>query len=319
VSLSHLDRPITGERFRHEALLYAGEDEFLDRSAAFVRAGVVAGEPVLVVVSARKIDRLREALGVDANTVIFADMAAVGRNPARIIPAWHDFVARHAAPGGRLRGIGEPIFPGRTPDEVVECQRHESLLNLAFADTKGFSLLCPYDVETLPAALIDEVGRSHRVVSRGEGHVHAAAYEGADTMAAPFTSPLPAPPAGAAELRFGTSGLDAVRAFVAEQAARAGLAMSRRIHLIVAASEVAGESLEQGDRPDTLRFWSQAGRVVCEIRDHLRLEDPLADRQLPDDESDEAGGLLIANQLCDLVQVRSLPAGRVVRLQMTRA
>ena len=37
----------------------------------------------------------------------------LGANPARIIPAWQEFVAEHAAPGRRVRGIGEPIWAGR--------------------------------------------------------------------------------------------------------------------------------------------------------------------------------------------------------------
>jgi MEDS: MEthanogen/methylotroph, DcmR Sensory domain len=44
-----------------------------------------------------------------------------------------------------LRGIGEPLFATRSADELVECQRHEALLNLAFQDAPGFWLLCPYD------------------------------------------------------------------------------------------------------------------------------------------------------------------------------
>jgi prepilin-type processing-associated H-X9-DG protein len=39
-----------------------------------------------------------------------------------------------AAKLDRLRGAGEPIWPERRPAELVECQRHESLLNVAFAD-----------------------------------------------------------------------------------------------------------------------------------------------------------------------------------------
>src|SRR5918911_557200 len=115
--------------FRHEALLYTGEDELVTATSSFVRAGVAAGEPALVVVGARKIDLLREALGDDGSEVYFADMGVVGRNPARIIPAWREFVGAHAAPGVRLRGIGEPVAPGRDADELVESQRHESLLN----------------------------------------------------------------------------------------------------------------------------------------------------------------------------------------------
>src|SRR2546421_585138 len=81
-----------------------------------------------------------------ARVVEFADMAKVGRNPARIIPVWRQFVSERAAGGGRIRGIGEPVWAGRGPSELAEAQRHEALLNLAFAGTPGMWLLCPYDV-----------------------------------------------------------------------------------------------------------------------------------------------------------------------------
>ena len=88
-------------------------------------------------------------------------MAELGRNPARIIPAWHDFVAsRGGSAGEPIRGIGEPIWAGRSDDELVECHRHESLLNLAFADHDDFWLICPYDTEALPAEVIEAGSRA---------------------------------------------------------------------------------------------------------------------------------------------------------------
>src|SRR5919204_4086588 len=136
--------------FRHEALFYAGPDDFVRRTGAFLRDAVEAEEPTLVVVDATKICLLREELDGAAHAIHFADMAEVGANPARIIPAWREFVTRHAPTGRRLRGIGEPIWPERTPAELVECERHESLLNLAFDDGADFWLLCPYDMEAMP-------------------------------------------------------------------------------------------------------------------------------------------------------------------------
>jgi hypothetical protein len=53
----------------------------------------------VLVVSAARIGLLSSAIGGDADRVAFADMADVGANPARIIPAWRDFVA--AVDGGR--------------------------------------------------------------------------------------------------------------------------------------------------------------------------------------------------------------------------
>src|SRR3954447_19900856 len=130
-------------RFRHEALFYADLEEFLEGTAAFLREGAQAGDAALAVVSGPKIEALRSRLNGHVDHVTFADMDEVGANPARIIPAWREFV--DANPGRRLRGIGEPICAQRAPAELVECQRHESLLNLAFSDASGFHLVCPYD------------------------------------------------------------------------------------------------------------------------------------------------------------------------------
>src|SRR4051794_39480103 len=60
--------------FRHEALFYRGEEEFLRRATTFVRDGLAAGAPVLVVVDAPKVARLRAALGADSAAVAFAAM-----------------------------------------------------------------------------------------------------------------------------------------------------------------------------------------------------------------------------------------------------
>jgi hypothetical protein len=145
--------------FRHEAFFDAGEEEFVAGATAFVRHALAAEEPVLVAVNAPKIALLRESLNGDADEVRFADMSGFGRNPARIIPVWREFVDEYE--GRRVSGIGEPIGPDRSPEEMVECQRHESLLNLAFADAAPLRLLCPYDTAGLEPTVIEEARRSH--------------------------------------------------------------------------------------------------------------------------------------------------------------
>src|SRR4051795_4999139 len=110
MSASAVDTP---GAFSHEALFYAGPDDFAGQLAAFVREGVAAGEPVLVMVTADKIELLRSALGADADGVLFVDMAEAGRNPGRIISAWSDFARDHVEAGRRLRGIGETNWGGR--------------------------------------------------------------------------------------------------------------------------------------------------------------------------------------------------------------
>jgi hypothetical protein len=56
--------------------------------------------------------------------------------------------------------------PGRSTDELVECQRHETLLNLAFAGVPAWWLLCPYDTSALGGPVLEEASRSHPFVSQ---------------------------------------------------------------------------------------------------------------------------------------------------------
>jgi len=160
--------------FRHEALLYAGEAEFVGRASAFIRDGLDVGEPVLVVVGTDKIAALRDDLGDRAAEVRFADMLDVGANPARIIPAWQAFVDEHGGEERPVRGIGEPIWSGRSADELAECERHEALLNLAFVDAPAWWLLCPYDTQSLPSRVLDEARRNHPSVCDERGHHRTA-------------------------------------------------------------------------------------------------------------------------------------------------
>jgi anti-sigma regulatory factor (Ser/Thr protein kinase) len=302
--------------FRHEALFYAGQDAFLAGTLPFVRAGIEAGEPTLVVVDAPKIDLMRAALDGDADRVHFADMAQVGANPARIIPAWREFVTAHAADGRAVRGIGEPVGPQRGPDELVECHRHEALLNLAFAEARGFWLLCPYDTEALDPADVAGAHHTHpHVVHDGVARA-SADYRGLETAAAPFAEPLPDPPPAVDGLVFGLDTLPVVRRYAAACAREAGLPPDRAGDLVVAVNEVATNSVRHGGGEGVLRIWRDSDGVICDVRDAGRIDRPLAGRERPIAEQVGGYGLWLANQLCELVQVRSFATGGAVRLHM---
>jgi anti-sigma regulatory factor (Ser/Thr protein kinase) len=305
--------------FSHEALFYAGTRDFVEQIAAFVREGVAAGEPVLVMVRAEKIALLREALGAaDADRVHFADMGAAGRNPGRIISAWTDFAAEHLRDGERARGVGEPIWAGRSDDEMVECQHHEQLLNMAFGDAHGFRLVCPYDTDALPADVIEEARRSHPVLVFGAEPLESSDYRGAE--ATPHaTMALPPPRAESQELGFQGTTLDSLRAFVMEHALAAGFTTERAEELVVAVNEAATNSVRHGGGEGALRLWRDGDSVVCEVRDRGRIDQPLVGRRRPERSTTGGHGLWLAHQLCDLVQLRSRRGGTVVRLHMAAA
>lgn len=317
-STEHTGSLTDRETFRHEALLYAGPDDFLAGTVPFLRDAMAAEEPVLAMVGPAKIELLREALGPAADDVEFDDMQVVGSNPARIIPAWRDFVDRHRGADRPLRGIGEPIWAERRAAELVESQRHEALLNLAFADGSAMHLLCPYDTELLDAAVIAEAHHSHPVIVEDGGARPSDDYHGVDVVAAPFDHPLSPAPRGAGRVAFDGHTLDALRHFVADSAERAGLAPGARADLVLAVNEVATNCVLHGGGDGTLLVWSDEDTLLCELRDTGSFDHPLAGRERPTPGRVGGHGLWVANQLCDLVQVRSFPSGTVVRLHLRR-
>jgi anti-sigma regulatory factor (Ser/Thr protein kinase) len=299
--------------FEHEALFYDGFDGFVEDVGRFLAEGVSAGEPALVVAAMRKNDALREYLGGDAAHVQFADMAEVGRNPARIIPAWTAFVGKQSGSGRRFRGVGEPIYPERTAPELVECQHHESLLNVAFAEGPGWSLVCPYDTSALPEDVIDEAMRSHPAVVRAGVRSPSAAYPG-HGAAQPLSTSLPPPPQDASWREFGLDELYDVRRTTMSTARSMGLGHDDATDLTLAVNEVAGNSIRHSGGRGRIRMWRAADTVVADVADDGRIDDPLVGRRVPHALQEGGYGLLIANRLCELVQIRSGEAGTVVRL-----
>ena len=303
--------------FVHEALFYEGGDGFLAGTVPFIVDGLEAGEPVMVAVPGVRIDMLRSVLPGSGDGVVFADMDVIGANPARIIPAWHDFLAQRA-PGHRpVRGIGEPIGPHRGPAALLECQRHEVLLNVAFADRPAWWLLCPYDTTALHPDVVEEAGRSHRYLLRDGEHTSSAAY--GSSGPAGFADPLPEPVTPVDTLEFGDGALASVRQFVNDAATRRGLDQSRLPDLLVAVNELITNSVCHGGGHGRVRVWREADSVTitCEVRDGGVITEPLAGRSRPDSDDEGGRGLWIVNQLCDLVEMRSTAAGTVVRVHLS--
>ncbi len=311
--------------FRHEALLYSGEAEFVSATSTFVSEGLAAGEAVLAVVDAHKIGLLRSALGDQAGAVEFADMAVVGRNPGRILDAWYRFAAEHAGAGTGARGIGEPVSPTRSTAELVECQLHEALLNVAFPAQPAWTLLCPYDTGTLGAAALAEARRTHPFLRRGADTVASAdfakdGYGGPGAPPSPwqFRDPLPEPPAdaGTVDLAIGDASLSVLRHQVSAHATEAGASAARAGDLALAVSELATNSVRHGGGHGRLRLWADRGNLVCEVADTGHITDPLVGRRRPTGRQLRGRGLGRVQQLCDLVQVRTEPGGTVVRVQV---
>lgn len=305
-------------RFHHEALFYTGVDGFLEGTLPFVKGAIVAGEPVLVAVGDEKTALLRQALGQDARRVNFTDMRLLGNNPARIIPAWQRFLEENACGSRPVRGIGELVCRRRSAAEVTECQRHESLLNLAFQDGVAWRLLCPYDLDDLDEDVIEGARRNHPFLDEDGISRPSDAYLCGAAAPGPFAGALTPPPAGAGELVFTGDATAWLRRLLGEWAAELELGHERTENLTLAVTELASNSVRHGGGGGTLRMWREEETLLVEVRDRGHIEEPLVGRIRPDPEQPAGRGLWLVNHLCDLVQIRSAHAGSVVRVHMRR-
>ncbi len=306
-----LGRPTPG--FEHEALFYRGDDGFLDGLLPFVREGLERDEAVVVAEPRNRLEQLRDALGDEASSVEFLDMAEIGQNPARIIGVWARTLQEHTNAGRRLRGVGEPAFVGRRGAELDECRLHELLLNHAFDGGPSWRLLCPYDEEHLPRAVTRGALHTHPLAGPPAGRRSTREYVpgGAlHALAAPLTPPADAVLRGS----YGPDDIPATRRTVAHYARTVGLSEEQVEVLELAASELATNSIRHGGGTGTVAMWLEPGAAVVEFSDSGHVTDPLTGRLMPTLEQEGGRGVYLVNQLCDLVQLRSSDQGTVIRV-----
>jgi anti-sigma regulatory factor (Ser/Thr protein kinase) len=297
----------------HQALFYRDDDDYVAGVAEFLAPGLDAGEPVAVAVPPFRCRLLRERLGERSDTIQMLDMFEVGRNPARIIPAVHELLARHG--GTLLHYVGESIWPGRTPEEIREITRHEALINLAWPGA-AIRALCPYDATNLDPDVLREAELTHPWVIHGEGEGSLSrTYAGAAIPRA-ADLPLPDPPQTATRFVFGLDDLSAVRSIAGRHGTKSGLSQERTADLVLAVNEVATNAIKHAQARGLIRLWTTPGHAVCQLEDPGHIADPLAGRHLPTLSADGGLGLWMVNQLCDLVEARTSALGTVIRLTM---
>ncbi|HEY0638974.1 MAG TPA: ATP-binding protein, partial [Pseudonocardiaceae bacterium] len=166
-----------------------------------------------------------------------------------------------------------------------------------------FWLRCVYDAGVLAPDLLAAARRRHS--------------PDAPPPLSLFTAALPPADPDAATVRFDRPAqVRDLRAAVTGWAAAAGLPADRVADLTLAVHEVAVNSLRHGGGRGTLRYWTEGRSLVCEVSDSGHITDPLVGRLRPTTSQLSGRGVWLANQLCDLVRIRSSASGTTVRLHM---
>lgn len=304
------------QSYRHEALFWHSRSDYVASLVPFVLEGLDGGEAVVVGATPEHARWIRVELGPRAAEVQFVDLSQLVHNPARIIPALQELLEDSCGPGRPARGIGEPAWPGQGPEEDGESQLNEALLNLAVDPDLPFWLVCPYDAEHLDAETLAEAGRSHPALVTATSYAGSGSYRGRDHARALFTADLPDLRGADAEVHVVGATLDLAAEQVTLRATASDLLSDRVVNL----SEVVRGLVEEGGRRGAgsarLRLWDEPRELVCEIFDRTTIDDLLVGRRPPT--SSQRDPFWIANQVCDLVQVRSGAHGTTVRLHMAK-
>jgi anti-sigma regulatory factor (Ser/Thr protein kinase) len=301
--------------FTHAALLYHDEAERLGAVVDLLRAAARDAAPVHAAVPADILRLARGRLTMPPPEVYETDMADLGRNPARLIAAARSFADDH--PGAaRITCLWEPASTPRSPAEACELARHEALCNLAFTG-QPVSILCLYAAANLDDHLIRNAEQTHPAIIAGGHQQISPTYLGPGRFPAGCDDPLPDPRPSAQSLRFGQE-LRPVRAFAARHARSAGLAPDRASDLILAVSELAANTIAHSASGGVIRAWSSSTELICQMEDAGHITDPLAGRRRQPADAYGGHGLWLVNQVCDLVETRSGPAGTTTRLHMRR-
>lgn len=300
--------------FYHPALFYGTDDEYVDGVGTFVRDALEQEHSVLVAVPGPRLPLLQAFVDDNREHVKWVDMRQAGRNPGRILSMLQEFADRGGDARTPVSVVGEPIWVGRTPAEAWEATRHEALINVAFAG-RPVSILCPYDT-ALPEDVQAQAYRTHPVVGDSGAYRASSRYADPHEVCRDCDRPLPEPP-DAVVVPFAEQDLAFVRDEADRWAATAGLSHARRTDWLLAVGEAVSNSVRHGGGHGTLRMWCAGDELVAEIRDRGVLADPLAGRRRPDPRGTTGGrGVWIMHQLCDLVEIRAVAPGLVLRLHM---
>jgi anti-sigma regulatory factor (Ser/Thr protein kinase) len=296
---------------RHAAFVFDDEDEFVGRTAAHLLEGMEEEEALIAVLTRSNRAAMRDALGGDAQEVLFLDCDAQYLRPARTL-ASYDAVVRRTAEERRstVRVVAE-MPPSQTAIEASEWLAYEAIFNLALAHLPA-SVLCLYDERAVSESVIDMVWKTHPW-SFSDGRAANPLYQRPEHVTS-LLAPARGPVSGLEPVPIGGD-VGAFRERVASAMIARGLPQACVVNMLVAASEIMDNAKEHAGGASEARVGMVAGRFVCEISDQgPGLADPMAGYYPPLSGRSPGDGLWVARQLVHLLEIIPSAPGTTVRL-----
>lgn len=313
-------RPRTA--FSHHLLLHDSDDELLGTVVPFLRAGVRAGQGVVVCCRARATGLLRAELGTDG-PVVYLDYDETYSTPIATIATYQQLIDQHLAAGtDHVRVAAEAVYD-RAPDQRVEWSRYEAVANHAM-EPYPVSAVCLYDTRWIPTDMLEAGRCTHPTLITGAIRSDNPDYIDPGEFLRRTNQPPPEPleqEPPDLEMR-GVTDLDELRLQLEVCLFRTTHMAHEATDVVLAANEVTTNAIRHGRPPVTFRLWVQPDRCVCTVTDGgTGIDDPFAGYIWPGSLSTLAThgmGLWLARRLCDRVDIFHGHEGFTVRLTIKR-
>jgi anti-sigma regulatory factor (Ser/Thr protein kinase) len=295
--------------FRHNALVYESQGEYVALLVPFLREGIEAGEGAIVAHTKPGLAVMREALGADAEHVTFADVGSIYTRPARTLASYHAVFAERLRETPSFRAVADVQF-GPNPGERKLWTGYEAVFNLSFSHLPAW-VVCTYDGNRLPDPMRDAVWQTHPEVVTGDGWNASDLYEDPESLLG-RTIPEPAPLSGLRSIPFGRD-VEEFREQLSRELVAEDVPEAKALDMLLAATEIATNAFEHGGGVEEVRVGRAEGRFVCEIVDRGEgFDDPTAGYLAP--REGVGTGLWVARQLTWRIEFFRSPAGFTTRL-----
>ncbi len=307
--------------YRHAALFFRSDEEFLARAVPFLQEGLSAGEAALIVCEEEHNALLAGALPDDARVLVLP-RSAVYTRAAHVCVAYERLVHRLLADGARgARLVSEPCY-GSEPEAWRAWTTVEAVSNVIL-NSLPLSSVCGYDLRALSAPMLLDTERAHPHLLTAAGPVPSDAY----VHPADLFGSTPAPPdpleATPPSLDLGNI-IDRAAVARARDQVRSLLDATCPhdpvgAEFLGAVAEVMTNALSHGRPPLHLRVWTTSSRLLCTVTDRGPGADLLFAGYVRGDIDDEGtrAGLWLARQTCDRLDAYRTPDGFTVRLGST--
>jgi anti-sigma regulatory factor (Ser/Thr protein kinase) len=295
----------------HDLFVYGEDDELAGTIGPLLRRGVEEGSATIVVVDARKRELLRDVLGADGARVRYIDCDAHYTRPEAALADYDATLRRLTREGVASVSLFAELPRLQSSTEYERWIAYEAIVNRALAH-HPVAITCGYDTRVAPAAVVEEMRRTHPRVLADSLEDSPGYAEPVEVVRA--LTPAPRPVAELEPLSLEGDAF-ALRRRLRARMEQAGVPRADVEDMLLAADEVLANAESHAGGATRLRAGLLDGRFVLEISDRgPGFDDPLAGYLPPTPARVDGVGLWVARQVTRGLDVVPGPDGLTVRL-----